>query len=286
VWSRRLEFDATKLGAAPIVSAERDRIIELSRRLDRLARQAAALDPEQVIAGEWRPSTLGKMLEEAAANQRAVRRELVALQEELDWTVYAAFGFVSASILSPLTEIEPLNSEHRPFAIRMARTLAEETGAAYWFAAMEVAPVGDIPGTYSGPTRRRLEQRLQILESDPILALLEAPEYKRKWEPMDHSKKLRDACFAWSSDWIERSLAARDGAVALPRLVAAVQDDERLLSVAGLYQGRRDVDLVALADEVFAAHSVPNHPYHLYTASGLTKARRGRTSGICRVAKT
>ena len=120
---------------------------------------------------------------------------MVAYQEELDWTIYAAYALVLETELVPLDEIQPIASEHRPFAIRLARRVA--SGArSLWFDAMEVSPSEHVPSEYSELTKQVIQRRINASELSQDLLNIEAPEYKRKWEPLnriarpvDHRKR-------------------------------------------------------------------------------------------------
>jgi hypothetical protein len=271
VWSRRLEFDATKLSAAPVVTAHRARIVELARRLDALAQQYSALDAANVLARHWSTRDLASALDEAKAKRRDLREQQVAAQEELDWTSYVAFGLAAEAEAAVDIAGEQLASEHRPFAIRLARAAASGEATNYWFEAMAVSPSVDVPSTYSKATRSRIERRVSLIENDSTLSMLEAPEYKRKWEPTAWNQDVKDAAFSWLAARVEAVVAQRGHALSLPQIVAAIQDDARLLAIAALYQERRDVDLGGLVGEIMGAGSVPSHRFHIYTESGLTK---------------
>jgi hypothetical protein len=271
VWSRRLEFDATKLGAAPIVTVHRDRIIQLTGRLDDLAREYVANSATTVLESDWRPDGLERLLREAHDKRRRLRDQQVALQEELDWTVYVAFRIASDDELAEPTECEPLASEHRPFAIRLARAYAAGAATNYWFEAMGVNATTEVPESYSAAIRKRLVRRLESIESNATLGLIESAEYKRKWEPTHWNADVSAAAFAWLATRLESVVAKRDRLISQPQLIAAVQDDARVLTVASVYQERRDVDLAGLVAEFLAAESVPSHRFHVYTGAGLAK---------------
>jgi hypothetical protein len=120
-WARRIEHDVTKLGMVPITTSQRTRVIAIARHLDSLAREALVEWPRAILGTDWQPADLPANLATARERLKGLRREMVAWQEELDWTVYVAFGLADQMELVRLEEIEPLASEHRPFAIRLAR---------------------------------------------------------------------------------------------------------------------------------------------------------------------
>src|SRR5690606_5773622 len=131
---------------------------------------------------------------------------MVAFQEELDWVVYAAFDLVSEGMFvssADFTHIEPLQSEHRPFAIHLARLMVKGARTSYWFDAMSVPPVAEVPHIYRTKTREWIEKRLQLVSSDAKIALVESPDCKRKWEPLDGNEEWSEALFEWMTDRVE-----------------------------------------------------------------------------------
>ncbi|MBI2570962.1 MAG: BREX-2 system adenine-specific DNA-methyltransferase PglX [Candidatus Schekmanbacteria bacterium] len=271
VWSRRLEFDSTKMGSAPVVLSQRERMIELALRLDSLSQQHGALAPACVLDAQWDEGSLEATLKDADRRRRAIHNAMIAFQEELDWTVYSAFGLASQDELVPVDEIEPIASEHRPFAIRLALAAQSGNATRYWFEAMGVSATIQVPTTYTQIVRNRFERRLALIEADPSLGLLESPEYKRKWEPSSWLDDVSAAAFEWLAARVEAFLRGKGRPLTQSHLIGAIQDDARLLEVAGIYQQRQDVDLGGLIAEIIAAFSVPEQRFHLYTESGLTK---------------
>ena len=272
-WSRRLEWDVTKLKQAPLVDRFRSRIVTIAKALDRLGSELTNVQPAAIVASHWETADLRQTLREAELRCRDIRNSMVAWQEELDWTVYAAFGLTGGNNLAGLDDLEPVASEHRPFAIRLARRAATGEVTRYWFEAMVVEPSADVPACYREDTTRKLRQRLELIETNEAVGLIEGPEYKRKWEPMAFRDDIRVAALQWLSTRIEDVVRSRNRPAVLQQIVAAVQDDSRFLAVASIYQNRRDVDVTGLVRSVLESQSVPNHPFHTYTSSGLAKRR-------------
>jgi hypothetical protein len=270
-WAQRMDFAGGLVSQAPIPTRFSDSIAACAIRLHELGQSGDDIRPEAVLAGDWSPSNLGDKLDAARAKQLALRWSMVAVQEELDWFVYAAFGLIPGQEWPRLDDVEPIHSEHRPFAIRLARAAERGEATRFWFDAMGVEPCTDVPRIYSEATRDRIALHVTMSESDDTLSTLEAPEYKRRWEPITFSEDLSDASLTWLGDRIEDALKSRTKPVSLAHVVAAVQDDPRFLAVASIYQDRRDVDVTGLVAEIVRAKAIPNHPLHVYTESGLAK---------------
>lgn len=270
-WAQRLEFAGGRVGELPIPQTSK-RITELARHLDTLAAETAELTPSAVLESAWTARDLPERLQNAQVQLAKLRDEMVAWQEELDWEVYAAYGILERTHV-PLTDLPPeaINSAHRPFAILLARKATVGEATRYWFEAMGVQPATEVPDCYRAETRALIEARLGLIETNPDLARLEAPEHKRKWEPFTWDDDLKRAAFAWLSGAVEAAQQARGKPATVAHLVAAVQGEPRFLAVAAVYQQRQNVDLDRLVAEVVMSEAVPNHPFHVYTDSGQAK---------------
>jgi len=194
---------------------------------------------------------------------------MIALQEELDWLVYAAYKLLDDIDLPPLDQIEPLSPEHRAFEILLGQAVAAGEQPPHWFEAMQRTPATEIPSTYRGETRRRIQHRIELIQQDANLALLEAPECKRKWEPFDWEKEVQEAAWSWLGDRVEDAQERRGKPSTVRQLAAVLQDDPRFLAVAQIHEQRRDFSLEDLVTRLIEADAVPEHPYHVYTELGL-----------------
>ncbi|MCP3141009.1 BREX-2 system adenine-specific DNA-methyltransferase PglX [Pyxidicoccus xibeiensis] len=268
-WAQRLRFSGGLVERLPYLADDSGRVREVASRIEKLARELVQLEPSYLLGQSW--SDLSSEVVTAERKHRVVRERMIALQEELDWTVYCLFGLAPRTELTPLSEIDSISSEHRPFAIHLARRVAAGDVQTHWFSANGGMAVVDVPDVYQKAYREVLERRLKLIATHAPLGALEAPEYKRKWEPYNYSDHLEVAAFAWLSDQLEAVFANKARPLTTAHLAAAVQDDERFLDVASLYEGRRDVDVQALVSSVLATEAVPTHPSHIYTVSGLLK---------------
>ena len=271
-WARRIAVDTTKLARIPVVNSHRASIVLLSRELDGLAQGVGTLRPEMVLAVEWVPGTLADRVRNSVEQRRSVRRRMIALQERLDWTAYVAYGLANPDVLGRdeqwPTELE---SEARPFAIRMARAVQAGSVRTHWFEAHRSLPNAEVPADWSDDARA-LWMRL-LAESGDVqeLGLLEHPDYKRKWELIDDDEEVKQACWGWIGDRVEGAMRRRLQPATAQQLVVTLQDDARLLEVVALYLGRNDVDVMSLVTSVLNEWSVPSHSSHVYTEGGLGK---------------
>jgi len=270
-WSRRHARDVTKLKKAPLPPKLWPRIAGIAERIHDIGAKGAQLRPARLLAQDWSPEQLRGRLVDAESSLRSLRQEQVALQEELDWTLYVAFGLAPQSELLDFAEIEPLASEHRPFAICLARRLKSGHTTSFWFEALGLQPAEDIPEEYRRATCKTLGRRVGLIESDDTLRLLETREHKRKWEPLEFQAQIEQAAADFLTDRIEQSIRDSARPVPLSHTVGQLQDDARFLAVASVYQGRPDVDVAQLVAALVKANAVPSHPFLIYTDVGLVK---------------
>jgi len=271
-WAQRMDFAGGLVGQAPLPQILPGHLSLMAQKLDALGREFQQNQPSAVLEGFWRPSDLVATLEAASQRRDLVRNQMVAVQEELDWAIYEAFGFLNAGeSFVETSQPEPIRSENRPFAIRLARAVSAGEASRYWFDAMGVAPTATIPNLYSPTTHQRITRRIDLINETPAISLLEAPEHKRKWEPLQWDNDMKAACFAWLATRIEEIVNTKLQPTTQASIVASLQNEAQFFAVLSVYQSRRDIDLDGIVSEVVATESVPNHPVHTYTESGLSK---------------
>jgi len=284
LWESRLQIDGTKLRAAPVLLDETS--ASYARELHVAARDRASFLPAAVIerAAES-PMSLGRALEDAAASFSSLTRRMVALQEELDWLTYASYALIEPiPVVSP-TDIEPMHPGHRPFEIVFARQEedVDEDDRSSWWAAHGHERVQEIPDCYSVGRRAQLQQRIDLIESDPRIALLETTTYKRRWQPLGWASATAEAAESWLLDRLEELFApgtdsSPRGPLADPKpyrledVAAAWARDRRVAAVAGVWTGTgTSVDLTLVAEELLSGNALPDNPHRLYSPDGLRK---------------
>ncbi|MGK3966166.1 BREX-2 system adenine-specific DNA-methyltransferase PglX [Sorangium sp. So ce118] len=278
------EFAATGLQSLPIpeLGAYRERVVALARLLHEAARRRASLLDRTAIdtllglsndASEFASKLAGRWRE-----ADALRERMVALQEELDWIAYVVFGLADAESLVDPRRYGDLTCPRgdRPFERRAGRvstirsggrTLALDEG--------EVPPAGVLPEWVESTWKHRES----LIANSGVLQLIETPVFKRTWrdteqnvaEPEYRRRKDTNDLQDWLADRIESWAASRASAFSLGQLVAALQDQTGVLLVAEILTERRDFSLDALASQIVASESVPQHRFHVYTEAGLAK---------------
>jgi hypothetical protein len=282
-WALRFNYNGTQLEQFPLPPAY-ERVVPLARRLDELASQRRDADVASVLAdaGWQTAATLRERLAARRAADDLALRLMVALQEELDWLVYGLYGLDPAPDAVEPEAVTPVEPTALPWNVAFARhdrtvRAAIEQGEdpgdlpTAWFERHGWTPR---PEGFEGlppATRARYEARLERTRAVPELALVETATFKRRWENPDHAADEHEALEAWLADRIEAVARERGRPFTLEQLVASVQDDPRVLAVAEVFAGRRDVHLGNLVAGLVHAEAVPHHPYHVYRPSGLLK---------------
>ena len=116
------------------------------------------------------------------------------------------------------------------------------------FARHGSTPITEIPSHWPAAYRDLVQRRLDLIESDPGIRLLERPEYKRRWatEPWEKQQEraLRDWLLTASKDrrcgGTERAARRRSR---WPSSPSAVSVDAELLGVLELWSGRPGADV-------------------------------------------
>lgn len=288
-WEHFYQRDSTKLQRAPITTRDRHARIALARALDATATERAACLPAAVLATAFTPASLRERLDTGRARYRELTEVMVALQEELDWLTYGSYGLLDPPMptVGP-DEIEALAPGHRPCEILAARADedADDDEKSAWWSRHGHDKVTEIPERYSETQRARIQQRMDAIDADARLQLLETFAFKRRWQTPDLAVETKKAAESWLLDRLEDLFApAQDAnpagplhepkAYRLEEITNAWARDPRVKAVARVYAGD-EPDLWLLAENLLTAQSLPDAPFKLYTAAGLEKLQKWR----------
>ena len=265
-FSHQHEFDGTKLKQFPVVDGS---VLGWSARLDGLAQEL----------GEWLPGSLferevpsAELLVEPRARVAELRAEMLWLQEELDWRCAFLYSVTERDLSLPPEEAFGLNRGQRAFEIALARRIAAGEAESTWFERHGSTPIVDPPSEWPDWYREVVEERLELIDSDRVVNLLERPEYKRRWNWDSWDDLAEDALREWLLTRLED---ARFWPLPEPRSVAQLADvartDAEFVEVAELYRQSPEVDLAELIAELTAGDAVPFLAAWRYKDSGLRK---------------
>ncbi|MCZ2341283.1 MAG: BREX-2 system adenine-specific DNA-methyltransferase PglX [Bacteroidales bacterium] len=281
------EFTGTGLQRLPLPEG---RPLKLAKQLDDLAQQYRELLPETTVATA---TPVAERLKETRTKAEAIHGQMIALQEELDWQCYTLYGlgprntrktrkedseeaWFCEDLLRVVEGFPGLSLGERAFEIVLARQMAQGAVQTTWFERHGSTPITEIPSHWPAAYRRLVERRIQLIETHPAIALIEKPEYKRRWNTEPWEVQEQRALRNWLLDRLETP-KYRQGTSDHPELTTTARmadvasADPEFQQVAALYRGRPDFDMAALVAELVTAEAVPLLPILRYKPSGLRK---------------
>jgi len=221
------------------------------------------------------------------------RQQMISLQEELDWQCYNFYKITDQKLWVPNSgEVPPINLGERAFEIVMARKMATGELETAWFERHGSTPITQIPVHWPDAYRALVQQRIDLMENNKNIRLIEQPEYKRRWAMEPWDKQVTEALKQWLLNRLEYVLSGRDlmaeeepqPATKNPRLISCAQladllrADKDFLQVAELYKGRPDFAIVKLVENLVGKESVPFLPGLRYKPGGLRKRKDWETT--------
>ncbi|MGW1458336.1 BREX-2 system adenine-specific DNA-methyltransferase PglX [Streptomyces albidoflavus] len=240
-WEERYEFTGTNLEDFPLPSKYP---IALAAELDLLAQQLSATTPSSLVA-EATPTALA--LRNTHSCYTSIRARMIALQEELDWQVYSLYNLHSEDLRLPDPDAVPeLALGERAFEIVLARRVAAGEASGEWFKRHGSTPITEIPAHWPDDYRALVQKRIDVIESNRAIGMIERPEYKRRWATEGWDSMRQKALKSWLLDRIEDRSYWFDAngnptITTLARLTETLSADEDFTSVADLYAPRQDL---------------------------------------------
>lgn len=279
VWDRAWEFDSTKLQKFPLPPG--DPPIDLARALDLLATDLAAQQPSAICAAA---TPTRSRLDAARAESERIFAEMVAAQEELDWMCLHLYGLTEEPlVLSPSETAPALALGERAFEIVLARRVAAGEVETAWFARHRSTSNTELPTSWPGWYRELVQRRIELIESDRDVELVERPDHKRRWARDPWEKLEGVALQSWLADRLEDRRLWFDGSGdaerAVCRSVAQLADkvvaiDPDFLPVARLWKGVVEIDPAGVIGELVANEQVPAQSAARFEESGRAKRRQ------------
>jgi len=277
-WEQRYAFNASNVAEFPLPP---QRPLMHARTLDALAREIETGLPAALLgrAGEGaQPLPDRRALDAARERVAALRRQAIAWQEELDWQCYALYGLLEPDAQLSSEEPPPeVRLGERAFEIVLARRVAAGRETTSWFERHGATPVTEIPAHWPEGYRQIVQHRIDLIERDRNIGLVERPEYKRRWNTPAWETLEQAALRAWLLKRLEAPALWPASAEQPPqlatvnRLADALRGDAGFMQVAALYAAHADFDLAQLLSELVAGESVPFLPVLRYTDTGLRK---------------
>ncbi|MFG3021807.1 BREX-2 system adenine-specific DNA-methyltransferase PglX [Streptomyces sp. NPDC048254] len=275
-WEKIYEFTSTRLLDLPL--PREGFPAGEAKELDQLAAES------RHVLGKFADADTrldDRFLAKAADRWHTLRSRMIALQEELDWKVYELYGLVTEEEgLAAPGDVPDVAPGERAFEIALARSVAAGEAQTAWFHRHATTPVTEIPGHWPTAYRDLVQRRVTAIQENSVVALLEQPEYKRRWAvpPWDArirgvlKERLLDRCEAPSLWYESAAHIRRPVALTVRKLAELLGKDEDFITVAELYSPRASVTEVLL--ELLVDEHVPQATPLRYQASGLRKRTR------------
>lgn len=259
------EFSGTGVGGLPLAEA---RPLELARQLDTLARERESHLPASLAA---RLPLSRAELDAHRAQADVLFARMVALQDELDWWSYCAYGLLDDD-LTFASEPPGIVPGQRAFEIVLARRIAAGETESTWFERHGSTPITEVPADWPADYRTLVERRIALIESHPWIGLLERPEYKRRWNQSGWGELEQAALRGWLLDRLETPACWPEPALQrIGDLAARAERDADFMAVAALLTGQPAFDLAALLRDLLDGESVPALKVLRYKPAGLRK---------------
>lgn len=269
-WEERLEWDGTKLKRFPIpgtlddTAQDESRLLPgyqpielLAQQIDTLAQELASQLPEASISnlGE-RP--VAEVLEQAEWQTKDLRSRMVALQEELDWHCYQAYGLLDEALVYP-GGLPLVQAGERAFEILLARELAASGGSDVWFTRHDLVKTTEIPEHWPDDYKALIEKRLAVMQSERFIKLIEKPEYKRRWLPLEWQKQEEMALQNWLLSFLGKHSfdAAQPALTTCAKLADSINRDVLAKAIAQRYTGNDLFEAQPLVEALVASEHIP-----------------------------
>jgi hypothetical protein len=262
LWDVYYEFDTTKLQQFPIPE---EKPLSIAKLIQLQVDARIAVLPEQLCRNNV-PTKEQLTVAHEQANLHLSR--MITLQEELDWRCYKLYGITDDNLTLPPDRVPPLQLGERAFEILLARSGEEPL----WFERHNSKPITELPAHWPEAYRKLVEQRINAIETNRKIALIERPEYKRRWNLPTWEEMAQAALRAWLLQSIEgHSLWRNSTLVSCAQLRDALARDSNWVSVAEIYHGSPIESMDDFVIKITTPESVPYLPALRYTESGLRK---------------
>lgn len=264
-WEKFYEHTGTGILPFPLIE---NRPLELADQLNTLARERESHLPAALTA----QLPLSRADLDAHRTQAdELHARMVALQDELDWWSYRAYGLLDDDLIFPAAPPGIALGE-RAFEIVLARRIAAGEVETQWFERHGSTPVTEVPAHWPADYRAVVERRIALIESHAWIGLLERPEYKRRWNQPGWAELEQAALRSWLLDRLETPAYWPEPALQrIADLADRAGRDADFMAVAALYSGQPAFDPAALLRDLLVDESVPALKALRYKPAGLRK---------------
>lgn len=253
------QFAGTALKKMPIPEAFEEPefrrvLIDLTAQADHLSMLIGAHSAEKTLQLALEKMLPLENLWNETLNKRAkLRGQLVLIQEELDWRLYYAYGICDLSLMADVSAWMDLDFDagRRPFEI-----LAGNNQDGF------VVPK-EVPCDWPKAMQDKWRQRMQAIQNNDSLRIIEDPHYKRRWigrqglfNQSAKTDEMKTACRDWLLDKLEHY--CHDANLqTVAQLTDCIRNDKDFIRVAEFFIGSDNYDLQSLAADLVANDHVP-----------------------------
>jgi hypothetical protein len=285
-WEQFREFAGTSLNKFPLPK-DLDSVRSIAGEMDSLSCRLHENSPVELV--RTRVPTR-EILNTIRSETDSIRTRMVALQEELDWLCYKIYDLLpnndpEAYKLENGEQVPGVALGQRAFEFVLARRMASGELQTAWFERHGSSPITELPRDWPNDYRETAERRIELIENDPNIGLIEQPDNKRRWNTEPWADQLARALRSWLLDRLESYFdfdgRMNDAGTATARLGMALTSVARLADVARqdpefhqvgeLYRDDPAFDIARLVAELVEAESVPLLPVLRYKPSSLRK---------------
>jgi hypothetical protein len=265
------QFNGVQVGTLPIPGK---RPLRLSARIDLLAHERQRLFPSAILREN------GSARAELDTAQKAFvlrLHSMIALQEELDWCCYLLYGVTADDltyrhVAGAPKDPPPLQLGERAFEIVLARRVAAGEEETTWFERHGSTPITELPAHWPDDYRALVERRIEVIENDRNIGLIERPEYKRRWNVDSWEELEKEALAGWLLDRLESPAYWPEVAMQTTRdLAARAATDPEFAQVAALWAGNEGAALEPVIRKLVLEEAVPFLPVLRYKPAGMEK---------------
>ncbi len=197
-WHRAYEFDSTKLRMFPVPESVH-RCEAMARRITFLADEVKERTPVAVVSRGG--ADRKEALEEGRHSSSRVYRQMVALQEELDWLVYDLFGLTTYRAAPEEAIQHGLHPQDRPVEVLHRRRM--EAGESSIFYDVHKCRGASEAGDMHPVMREIVEERTREIERNSNLQLVEKVNFKRRWQIESWDSRVSAGLWRWLLDRLE-----------------------------------------------------------------------------------
>lgn len=245
----------------------------LAQKLDALGKRLEEFHPnllkKEILAEENRLRSLEETYNE-------LRGTLIALQEELDWDVYRRYDLIDEDLTVPGFDVPIISLGQRAFEIALSRRIDIGNEESDWFTRHSSKRVSEIPLDWPEKYRTLISKRLEAIEKNPFVGLLENARYKRRWTDAGFREKVKLACRTQILEMVESPhLWFNHRGVPTPRsiseLAGELEKDPDFVTVLNRWAGHKDANATVGLTEILSSEHVPYLTRYYLKESGLRK---------------